>query len=298
MAIGPMSAFATLSEAITSLVASAAPMLAAIRTGPNRHITGIIWQPDTVITSDQDLPEQESFTVALPGGILTAARLTRRNAVDNLASLRLEGSANAPPIAQPVEPRPGALALTIAADTDAAPLVRLAVIRKVVSGRAERTDRTVVLDMPAGQVAAGAAVLDAAGCLLGMAIAGAGDDATVIPYSALVRMLDSSLAHSIDRSGWLGVTLQPVTVPEPMRSAVGQASGRMIVGVARGGPAELAGLRPGDILLSLDGHSVSGAHALRALLGAEWVGRQVEVRYMRAGQAETRQLTVAPQPIE
>ena len=33
----------------------------------------------------------------------------------------------------------------------------------------------------------------------------------------------------------------------------------MVVSVARSGPAELAGLRPGDILLSLDGHSVGGA---------------------------------------
>jgi S1-C subfamily serine protease len=141
-------------------------------------------------------------------------------------------------------------------------------------------------------------VLDAAGCLLGMAIVGAGDEATVIPHAAMVRMLDPGQGQMFGRRGWLGVALQPITVPEAMRSAVGQASGRMVVSLAPSGPAELAGLRPGDILLSLDGHSVTGAHALRAFLGPERVGRQVEVRLMREGQVETRQLTIAPQPTE
>jgi hypothetical protein len=43
---------------------------------------------------------------------------------------------------------------------------------------------------------------------------------------------------------------------------------------------------------------MSGAHALRALLGPERVGRQVELRLMRDGQVESRQLTIAPQPAD
>jgi S1-C subfamily serine protease len=72
----------------------------------------------------------------------------------------------------------------------------------------------------------------------------------------------------------------------------------MVVSLAPSGPADLAGLRPGDVLLSLDGHSISGAHALRAFLGPERVGRQVEVRLLRDGQIETRHVTVAPQPTD
>jgi S1-C subfamily serine protease len=144
----------------------------------------------------------------------------------------------------------------------------------------------------------GGPVLDAMGCLLGMATVDANDQAAVIPHAALSRMLDPGQAHINGRRGWLGVALQPITVPDSMRSAVGQTSGRMVVSLAPSGPAELAGLRPGDILLSLDGQSVSGAHALRAFLGPERVGRQVEVRLMRDGQVETRQLTVAPQPAD
>lgn len=298
MAVGPMSAFAQLSEAIASQVVAAAPMLAAIRIGPNRHISGIVWQQDMVVTSDQALPAQDSFTLVLAGGLLTAARPIRRNAAGNLASLRLEGATNPVHTLPPSEPRAGALVLALGADADASPLVRLTAIHKVSPNRGDGADSTLTLDMPASLVAAGGPVLDAAGCLLGMAIVGTGDEATVIPHATLARMIDPGQGQLLGRRGWLGVALQPITVPEAMRSAVGQASGRMVVSLAPSGPAELAGLRPGDILLSLDGHSVSGAHALRAFLGPERVGRHVEVRLMREGQVETRQLMIAPQPTE
>ena len=293
MATGPTSTLTQLSDAIAAQVALAASMLAAIRIGPNRHISGILWQQNLVITSDQALPAQDSYTLVLPGGVLTAAWPARRNAAGNLASLRFEGTADPVRIPLPQEPRVGALALALGADADAAPTARLTVIHNVsVNG----TDPTVTLDMPTDLMAEGGPVLDAAGGLLGMAIIGADGEATVIPYASIARMLDPAHAQINGRRGWLGVALQPITVPEAMRDAVGQASGRMVVSLAPSGPAELAGLRPGDILLSVDGHSISGTHALRAFLGPEQVGRQVDVRLLRDGQMETRKLTIAPQP--
>jgi hypothetical protein len=295
MAIGPTTAFAQLSDAIAAQVAAAAPMLAAIRIGPNRHISGILWQQDLVITSDQALPAQDSYTLVLPAGVLTAARPARRSAAGNLASLRLEASANPVQILMPAEPRVGALALVLAADADAAPTARLTMIRKVSASGAKYV---ATLDMAPELVAEGSPVLDAAGGLLGMATIGAGGDATVIPHAAIARLLDPAPGQINGRRGWLGVALQPITVPEAMRATVGQGSGRMVVSLAPSGPADLAGLRPGDVLLSLDGHSISGAHALRAILGPERVGRQVEVRLVRDGRTETRQLTIAPQPVD
>src|SRR6478672_1063799 len=145
MAIGPTSALAQLSDAIATQVALAAPMLAAIRIGPNRHISGILWQQNLVITSDQALPAQDSYTLVLPGGVLTAAWPARRSAAGDLASLRFDGIADPAPIPLPLEPRVGALALALGADADAAPTARLTAIHNVsVNG----IDPTVTLDMP------------------------------------------------------------------------------------------------------------------------------------------------------
>jgi S1-C subfamily serine protease len=298
MAVGPINALAQVSDAIAGQVAAAAPLLAAIRIGPNRHISGVIWQQDLVITSDQALPAQDNYTLVLPGAVLTAARPARRDPSSNLATLRLEGAAAPLQIVPPAEPRVGALVLALGANDDASPTVRLAAIHRVMAARGNGTDRVVTLDMPANFIEEGGPVLDAKGGLLGMATVGENGQAMVIPSAAMARMLDPAQIRPNGRRGWLGVALQPITVPDALRTVVGQPSGRMVVSLSPSGPAELAGLRPGDILLSLDGQSASGAHALRAILGPERVGRQVEVRLVRGGMVETRKLTVMPQPTD
>ena len=96
--------------------------------------------------------------------------------------------------------------------------------------------------------------------------------------------------------GWLGVSLQPITVPENLAHRAGQRTARQVVSITRGGPADRAGLRAGDVLLALDGASTSGNHALRAFLAPDKIGNQVQVRLMRDGLVHTTVLTVAAQP--
>jgi S1-C subfamily serine protease len=103
-------------------------------------------------------------------------------------------------------------------------------------------------------------------------------------------------AGSDFRRGWLGVSLQPITVPEGLAHRAGQRTARQVVSITRGGPADRAGLRAGDVLLALDGSSTSGNHALRAFLQPERIGSQVEVRLMRDGLVHTTVLTIAAQP--
>jgi S1-C subfamily serine protease len=98
------------------------------------------------------------------------------------------------------------------------------------------------------------------------------------------------------RRGWLGVSLQPITVPENLAHRAGQRTARQVVSITRGGPADRAGLRSGDVLLALDGSSTSGNHALRAFLAPEKIGSQVQVRLMRDGLVHTTVLTIAAQP--
>jgi len=98
------------------------------------------------------------------------------------------------------------------------------------------------------------------------------------------------------RRGWLGVSLQPITVPENLAHRAGQRTARQVVSITRGGPADRAGLRSGDVLLALDGSSTSGNHALRAFLAPERIGSQVQVKLMRDGLVHTTVLTVAAQP--
>lgn len=57
----------------------------------------------------------------------------------------------------------------------------------------------------------------------------------------------------------------------------------MIASVEPGSPADRAGLVAGDIILSLDGVSVTGAHDLIRLLAGEKIGRSVAMELLRNG---------------
>ena len=123
----------------------------------------------------------------------------------------------------------------------------------------------------------------------------------MVPHATIARFLDplgmaKSLSSPRANRGWLGVALQPITVPEPLRAIAGQTSGRMVVSVTPGGPAEHAGLRLGDVLLAIDGQSVSGQQGLRAFVGADRIGSAIDIRLMREGAVRSTTLTIAALP--
>ena len=315
-------AFSQLSESVAAAVAAAAPWLTAIRTGPNRHLTGFVWDGATVVTSDQALPPRESYTLVLANGALAVAHPGPRDPDANLACLLLDAPVSVRADAACGEDAAaGTLALALGALMDGAPTARLSMVRHVARTGGELI--ALVLDMPAADVDPGGPVIDANQRLLGMADIGRDGGVRVVPHTAIARLVSmavgrqpsraaampvtpslppvpqpSRTAPGTSRRGWLGVALQPITVPESLAARAGQPSGRMVVSMTPGGPAERAGMRVGDVLLSLDGHSASGSHALRAFLGADRIGSRIEVRLLRDGAIQTVSLTVAVQPAD
>jgi S1-C subfamily serine protease len=99
------------------------------------------------------------------------------------------------------------------------------------------------------------------------------------------------IAHGRVRRAHIGISAQ--TVPLPRRVALALGAGPRAVrvgGVEPGGPAASAGLREGDVLLSLDGITVTGTDDLLRLLGAERIGRETVATFLRDGKVERRSL--------
>ena len=288
-----------LSDALAARVAAAAPLLAAVRIGETRGLSGIAWRGDLIVTSDQALPEADAYAVERGGGS-TPAALVGRDPGTNVALLRAGEPASGGPAPAAAVAQAGAIALALGARQWAEPTVRSALIRAV--GPAWRSmaggqiDQLIRLDMRAGRDEEGGPVIDARGGLIGMATAGPRGRALVIPHATIERAVGRILTHGTVRGGWLGVGLQPVAVPAGLRAAAGQESGLMVVSLAPAGPAERAGMLPGDIVLALDGEAATRLRAIRSRLGAERVGQEVEVRLMRAGAVQSLRLTVAARP--
>lgn len=337
------------SDSVTALVASAAPVLTAIRIGQNRFVAGFVWHPELVVTSDQALPAAGSYTIVLSSGALISAQPGPRDPVNDLACLRPDAPipVTVPPPAQSASI--GALVLALGADFDGSPTVRLTTIHGFPrSSAANGSGATITLDLSGDRVSQGGMVLDAGGRLLGMTGVSPSGGAIVVPHGVIARFVEAATGDIVDssppalperamalpaasqpipravqrvapsiprdsppppvmrssesrqgggsRRGWMGASLQPITVPGHLAHRAGQHTARQVVGVTRGGPADQAGLRSGDVLLALDGASTSGNHALRAFLVPERIGSTVEVRLMRDGLVQTALLTIAAQP--
>jgi len=107
-------------------------------------------------------------------------------------------------------------------------------------------------------------------------------------------VLGQLVRHGHVRRAHIGIAAQQTAIPRRLRHTAGvtQSSGVMVVGVEPGSAAERAGLLAGDIILGLDGVTITGSDDLIRLLGGEKIGRKVALDTLRKG--ERRGLAITP----
>ena len=288
-----------LSDALAARTAAAAGLVVSIHAPHSRPRSGILWRPGVVVASEQVFPETETAEVALADGRHIPAKVAGRDRGTNLVALRLDMPTE---ITSPTtaEPQLGGIALVLGADQNGAPTIRLGVMRSVgpawQSLAGGHIDRRILLDFLIGRSEEGGPVLDASGGLLGMSTGGPGGRALVIPTATIERLLDPLLAKGrIDR-GWLGLALHPVALPEANKTDSGQHRGLMVMQVASDGPCAKAGVLAGDILIAVDGAPISRLRELAQQFGPESIGKQVELRLLRAGAPHTLAATITARP--
>ncbi|MBV9384570.1 MAG: trypsin-like peptidase domain-containing protein [Streptosporangiaceae bacterium] len=131
----------------------------------------------------------------------------------------------------------------------------------------------------------GGALADAQARVVGIntAVAGVGLGLAV-PINATTRRIVSTLMREGRvRRAYLGISVVPAPVAPPWRERIGRTTGLRVAEVVQGGPAERAGLRPGDLLLSAGGQPVATAQDLQRLMFADAIGRRLPVTVMRNG---------------
>jgi serine protease Do len=107
-----------------------------------------------------------------------------------------------------------------------------------------------------------------------------------IPSNMAVSVAKALIAHGKVERAWLGVSVQDVT-PEVAKSAgIEERKGALIAEVVKGGPAEQAGLRQGDVVIAYGGKDVADASALRNAVAVTPIGHEVQVTVLRGGQKQ------------
>jgi serine protease Do len=96
---------------------------------------------------------------------------------------------------------------------------------------------------------------------------------------------------------YLGVQLSDIDADRAATLKLGDARGVEIRQVEPGSPAEDAGLKAGDVLLSYNGENILGAQQLGRLVSETPSGRKIRVQYWRDGKGESTIVTTAePRP--
>jgi S1-C subfamily serine protease len=92
------------------------------------------------------------------------------------------------------------------------------------------------------------------------------------------------------RRAYIGIVGGSRPLPPRVASRVGRDQGIEIVEVVSGSPADRAGLRPEDLILSVDGSAMSDVGDLQRLMVAERIGARLEVDVVRDGRFLTLEL--------
>jgi S1-C subfamily serine protease len=131
----------------------------------------------------------------------------------------------------------------------------------------------------------GGALADASARVVGIntAVAGVGLGMAVPVNNTTRGIVSTLMREGRVRRAYLGLVTVPAPVSEPWRHRIGRTTGLRVAQVVPGGPADRAGLRPGDLLLNAAGHPVATAQDLQRLMFADAIGKPLAVTVMRNG---------------
>lgn len=149
----------------------------------------------------------------------------------------------------------------------------------------------------------GGALIDAQARLIGINTAiysesgGSQGIGFAIPIDTVNHVMTQIIEHGHVRRGWLGIEPQDVRADLARAFNLDRASGVIIAGLLRDGPASRAGLRIGDIVQSINGQDVEDTPALMGRIARAAPGETVRLLVLRAGRQQTVDVKVGARPV-
>ncbi|POR47213.1 serine protease DegQ [Paraburkholderia eburnea] len=253
--------------------------------------SGVIVSPDGYILTNQHVIDgADQIEIALSDGRTTNAKVIGIDPETDLAVLKIN-LPNLPTITlgRMDQTRVGDVVLAIGNPFGVGQTVTMGIISAL--GRNHLGINTfenfIQTDAPINPGNSGGALVDVNGNLLGINTAiysrsgGSLGIGFAIPVSTARSVLESIITTGSVTRGWIGVEPQDLT-PEIAESfGINQKSGAIVAGVLQGGPADKAGIKPGDILLSVNGEEITDTTRLLNVIAQIKPGSDAKVHLVR-----------------
>jgi len=264
--------------------------------------SGIEWKKGVIVTAHHGVRRDDDIKVLLPGGQVVAAKLAGRDPSTDLAVLRVndgEGTSREPNLGDSTSLKLGHLVLALGR-TRRGDLVASSGMIGGISGewkswRGGQLDQHIRLDLALYPGFSGGPLVNAKGEIVGVNTRGLSRGrAVTVPVATVDRVVNELLEKGHIVRPYLGIAMQPVALPDSVRSQLPAESrmGLVIMHVESGGPAEKAGVLLGDVVVEVAGKPVEHVDAIQDLISTAKIGDTLAARILRAGQIKPVSITL------
>ncbi|RYE76339.1 MAG: Do family serine endopeptidase [Oxalobacteraceae bacterium] len=268
--------------------------------------SGVIVSPEGyILTNNHVVESADEIEIALADGRKAVAKLVGTDPETDLAVIKVNlKDLPAITLAQLDQTRVGDVVLAIGNPFGVGQTVTMGIVSAL--GRNHLGINTfenfIQTDAAINPGNSGGALVDTNGNLLGINTAiysrtgGSLGIGFAIPVTTVKTVMESIIRTGQVVRGWIGVEPQDIT-PELAESfGLQRKSGTIIAGVLRNGPADRAGIRPGDILVEVDGTLVKDTTEMLNVIAQLQPGAKAAMKVLRKNAETSVEVTVGTRP--
>ena len=255
--------------------------------------SGVVLKPDVVVTNRHVVTDEKQVSITYADGTQSPGTVLATDQITDLAVIRTDRKNLPVPALRTELPRPGESVLAIGSPLGFENTVTSGIIsglHRDVPGSTAQSASLVDLIQTDAAISpgnSGGALLDTSGRLIGINEAylppstGAVSIGFAIPTATMVDTTDQLLKSGVAKHPYLGVSLGRLTPAIRERLGVQVEQGALILGVDPHGPAEAAGIRPGDVVVKFADQPVRGVDDILTALRAHDPGTQAGLEVVR-----------------
>jgi S1-C subfamily serine protease len=282
------------SAVVTAVAQTVLPSVASIsvrsRRGNGGGSASVITPDGYLLTSAHVVAGSRSAEATFADGTTVAADIAGRDELSDLAVLKARGAVPAPvTMGRAEDLEVGQLVVAIGNPLGLAGSVTAGIVsglgRSLPTKSGRVVDEVIQTDAALNPGNSGGVLADGRARMVGVntAVAGIGLGLAV-PINASTHKIIAALMHTGRvRRAWLGIAGAHIPVPPAAAAKLGTTHGLQIASVVAGSPAAQAGLRRGDIVVSVDGKNIVTATAIQQLMVEDAIARRIEMTVWRNG---------------
>lgn len=269
---------------------------------------GYIVTNNHVISSPTGRGTVEEITVTTPDGTEYPAKLVGNDVASDLAVLKIQGKKPFPFVkfGDSAHARPGDWVIAIGNPFGLGGTVTAGIVSAVYrnTGSGTAYDRYIQTDAAINRGNSGGPLFDMKGQVIGINNAifspsgGSVGIGFAIPAEIAQPIVEKLMKGEEIVRGYLGVSIQPVDDDLANSLGLRKNRGELVQTVQPGEPAEKAGIKPGDIVIKVDGKDVTPEQTLSYLVANIAPGTSIPVELMRDGKQRTVTVKVGKRPSE